>query len=91
MPQEKKLFSPCSERDVRAAALKATHEHLKTMDDKGLPTIGKFGEILKEESAKIRAYGEKMAKEGTCQLMTWDELKKSAEDSSKKRTPSKKG
>ena len=90
MPQEKKLFSPCSERDVRAAALKATHERLKIMDDKGQPTIGKFGEILKEESAKIRSYGEEMAKKETCQLMTWDELKKAAEDFSK-RKPSKKG
>jgi NifU-like protein involved in Fe-S cluster formation len=91
MPQKRKFFSPCSERDVRAAALKATHERLKGMDEKKQPTVGKFGEILKEESAKIRSYGEEMAKKGTCPLMAWDELKKAAEEFSKQRKPSQEG
>ncbi len=91
MPQKRVFFSPCSERDVRAAALKATHEHLKAMDEKKQPTVGKFGEILKEESAKIRSYGEEMAKKGTCPVMTWDELKKAAEEFSKQRKPLQEG
>jgi len=88
MPEKRKIFSPCSERDVRAAALKATHERLKEMDEKKLPTVGKFGEILREETSKIRSYGEGMAKKGTCPAMTWDELKKAVDESAQqKKTP----
>ena len=89
MPEKRKLFSPCSERDVRAAALKATHERLKEMDERKQPTIGKFGEILKAETAKIRSYGEEMAKKETCPLMTWDQLKEAAEQFAKQKETSK--
>ena len=75
MADKRRLFSPCSERDIRAAALKATHERMKAMDQKGVPTIGKFGVILKEEQTKFRAFGEHMAEENTCPVMTWDEMK----------------
>ena len=88
MPQMRTLFSPCSERDVRAAALKAAHERLKEMDTRGQPTVGKFGEILKEEGAKLRAYGESMAEKGTCPLMTWDQLKRETERFAKRREAS---
>ena len=91
MPEKRRFFSPCSERDVRAAALKATHEHLKEMDDKKQPTIGKFGEILREETAKIRSYGEEMAKKGTCAVMTWDELKEATEEFTKQKKASFEG
>jgi hypothetical protein len=85
MPEKRKFFSPCSERDVRAASLKATHERLRQMDEQKQPTVGKFGEILKEETAKIRSYGEEMAKTGTCPVMTWDQLKKAVEEFSKQK------
>lgn len=85
MPEKRKLFSPCSELDVRAAALKATHERLKEMDERKQPTVGKFGEILKEETAKIRSYGEEMAKKGICSAVSWDELKKAREDFAKRK------
>lgn len=75
MAEKRRLFSPCSERDIRAAALKATHERMKAMDQKRLPTVGKFGVILKEEQAKFRAFGEHMAEKNTCPIMTWDEMK----------------
>ena len=85
MPGKRKVFSPCSERDVRAAALKATHERLNQMDEKNQATIGKFGEILREESAKVRSYGEEMAKKGTCAVMTWGELKKAVDEFAKEK------
>ena len=91
MAEKRKFFSPCSERDVRAAALKATHERLKMMDEKKQPTVGKFGEVLREEMASIRSYGEKMAKQGTCRVMTWDELKKAKEDFAKRKKISPEG
>jgi len=85
MQEKRKTYSPCSEHDVRAAALKATHERLQQMDAQRQATIGKFGEILREESAKMRSYGEEQAKKGTCPVMTWDELKKAVEEFSKQR------
>lgn len=91
MPEKRKIFSPCSERDVRAAALKATHERLNQMDEKRQATIGKFGEILREESAKVRSYGEEMAKKGTCPVMTWDELKEAVDEFAKKKGTQQEG
>ena len=85
MPEKRKTFSPCSERDVRAAVLKATHERLQQMDEQKQATIGKFGEILREESAKVRSYGEEMAKKGTCPVMTWVELKKAVDEFAKQK------
>lgn len=83
--KKRRYFRPCSERDIKAAALKATHERLKELDEKGEPTIGKFGEILREEMAKIRSFGEEMVKRGMCPEMTWDELKKAIEEFSKQK------
>jgi hypothetical protein len=80
MARKRISFSPCSERDVRAAALKATHERLKEMDERGEPTIGRFGEILRGEMAKIRSYGEEMAKKGINRSMSWEELKKAVSE-----------
>lgn len=85
MPEKRKVFSPCSERDVRAAALKATHERLNQMDEQKQATIGKFGEILREESAKVRSYGEEREKKGTCPVMTWGELKKAVDEFAKQK------
>jgi hypothetical protein len=72
MARKRISFSPCSERDVRAAALKATHERLKEMDERG--------EILRGEMAKIRSYGEEMAKKGINRSMSWEELKKAVSE-----------
>ena len=79
MPEKRKTFSPCSERDIRAAALKATHERIKEMDRRRQPTVSKFGDILREEQAKFRAFGEHMAEKTTCPIMTWEELKQATE------------
>ena len=68
-------YRPCSDLDIRAASLRATHERLREMDNQGKPTVGKFGEVLREEKAKLRAFGEHMAGKGTCPVMTWEELK----------------
>lgn len=74
MKVKKDAYRPCSDLDIRAAALRATHETLREMDEEGKPTVGKFGAVLREERAKLRAFGEYMAKKGTCPVMTWDEL-----------------
>lgn len=76
MPGKRDNYKPCSDLDIRAAALRATHERLREMDQQGKPTVGKFGEVLREEKAKFRAFGEYMAEKGTCSVMTWDELKR---------------
>jgi hypothetical protein len=76
MKKQRNDYRPCSDLDIRAAALRATHEKLREMDAEGKPTVGMFGDVLREERAKLRAYGEHMAKQGTCPVMTWDELKK---------------
>lgn len=76
MANKRDEYRPCSDLDMRAAALRATHERLREMDDLGNPTIGKFGDVLREEKTKVRLFGEHMAKKGTCPTMTWDELKR---------------
>jgi hypothetical protein len=75
MPSKRDNYRPCSDLDLRAAALRATHERLHELDEQGKPTIGMFGQIEREEKAKLRAYGEYMAKKGTNPVMTWHELK----------------
>jgi uncharacterized phage-like protein YoqJ len=89
MPKKRDDYRPCSDLDIRAAALRATHERLREMDEQGKPTVGKFGEVEREEKAKLRAFGEYMAEKGTCPIMTWDELKKAvnkyAKDTKKSR------
>jgi hypothetical protein len=79
MAKKRDDYRPCSDSDMRSAALRATHEKLHEMDDLGKPTIGKFGEVLSEQKAKFRIFGEHMAKKGTCSIMTWDELKRGAD------------
>ena len=76
MAKKRNNYRPCSDLDIRAAALRATHERLREMDNEGKPTVGKFGDVLREEKAKMRAFGEYMAEKGTYPVMTWDELKK---------------
>lgn len=76
MTRKRDDYRPCSDLDIRAAALRATHEKLREMDDLGKPTVGKFGDVLREEKAKLRAFGEHMAKKDTCPIMPWDELKR---------------
>ena len=84
MAEKKNAYRPCSDLDVRAAALRATHEILREMDNQGIPTIDKFGDVLREEKAKYRAYGMYMAKKGTSPIMTWDELKEAVNKFAKK-------
>jgi hypothetical protein len=75
MAEKRNDYRPCSDLDIRAAALRATHERIREMDNQGTPTVGKFGEVLKEEKAKFRTFGEHMAEKGTCSVMTWDDFK----------------
>lgn len=83
MTKQRNDYNPCSDSDFRAATLRATHERMREMDKSGIPTIGKFGDIVREEKAKHRAFGEYMAKKGTCTIMTWDELKKAVNEHTK--------
>jgi len=83
MAKKRNDYRPCSDSDMRSAALRATHEKLREMDDLGKPTIGKFGEVLSEQKAKFRLFGEYMAKKGTCPTMTWDELRRAVDKFSK--------
>lgn len=78
MAKKGNLYSPCSDTDIRAAVLRAAHERMKELDEKGLPSIGKMKEIMKEESDKFRSFGAYMANKGTCEAMSWAELKKAA-------------
>lgn len=90
MPSKRDNYRPCSDLDLRAAALRATHERIHEMDEQGKPTIGLFGQIEREEKAKLRAYGEYMAKKGTNPVMTWQELKTAVNEYSKKTVKTKK-
>lgn len=83
MAEKKNSYRPCSDLDIRSASLRATHERIHEMDNKGIPTVGKFGTVLKEEKAKLRAYGLHLAKKGTCEEMSWEDLKKAANDFAK--------
>lgn len=79
MPTKRDNYRPCSDLDIRAAALRATHERLREMDEEGKPTVGMFGKVEREEKAKLRAFGEYMAKKGTNPVMTWEELKQAVD------------
>ncbi len=87
MPTKRNDYRPCSDLDIRAAALRATHERLREMDEQGKPTVGMFGEVEREEKAKLRAFGEYMAKKGTNPVMTWDELKEAVKKFTEKKKP----
>ena len=84
--ERKNEYRPCSDLDVRAAALRATHRRLRAMDSQGIPTINKFGDVLREEKAKHRAFGEYMAGKGTNPIMTWDELEEAVNKFAKKKS-----
>jgi hypothetical protein len=89
MPKQRDDYRPCSDLDIRAAALRATHERLRELDQQGVPTVGKFGIVLREEKAKLRALGESMAEKGACTVMTWDQLKKAANKFAKEESKTK--
>ena len=80
MKKQRNDYRPCSDLDIRAAALRATHERLREMDNQGKPTVGMFGDVLREEKGKLKAFGEHMAKKGEYPVMTWDELKKAVNE-----------
>ncbi len=85
MAQKRDSYSPCSDRDVRAAALRSAHERMREMDNKGQPTVGKLGVILREERAEFQAFGAHMANKGTCSLMTWVQYKEAVQKFAKKK------
>lgn len=80
MAKKRMVFSTCSEMNMRAAALKATHERMKEMDERKEVTFGKFGEILREEQAKMKRLAKKDVEQGIYRTLTWEELKKSANE-----------
>ena len=84
MPTKRNDYRPCSDLDIRAAALRATHEKLRELDEQGKPTVGMFGQVVREERAKLRAFGEYMARKGEYPILTWEELKKAVNEYSKK-------
>ena len=71
-------YNPCSERAIRSAGLRATHERLREMDEQGKPTVGMFGRVEKQEKAKLSALGRYLAKKGTYSPMTWHQLQEAA-------------
>ena len=83
MGKKRTVFYTCSEIDIRATSLKATHGRMREMDQKKEVTVGKFGEVLKEEQAKLRRLAEMDVKQGVCRTLTWEELKKATEELSK--------
>lgn len=83
MVKKRDNYQPCSELDLRAAALRSTHERLRELDNKGIPSVGKFGIILSEEKGRFRILGEYMAEKGMCSPLTWEELKKAANEHAK--------
>ena len=84
MPEKRKIFSTCSDRDVKAATLKLTHARMKEMDQRGEVTFGRFGEILKEEQAKVRRLAENDVQQKTCRSLTFEQLKEATEELNKK-------
>ena len=69
------------EAEYRAALKEYSIGHPKVMQISA--QLSGLKEQLKEETTKIRSYGEEMAKTGTCPVMTWDQLKKAVEEFSK--------
>jgi hypothetical protein len=90
MRVKKETYRPCSDLDIRSAALRATHERLKAMDDAGEHTVGKFGDLLREERAKFKAYGIYQDSKGTCPTMTWEDYKQAVNQHAKTAQKSKK-
>jgi hypothetical protein len=76
MIKKRNLYRPCSDSDIRSAALRATHVRLRKMDAEGKPTFGLFGKVESEEKAKLREFAEYMVKKGKNPQMTWDELQR---------------
>jgi uncharacterized phage-like protein YoqJ len=86
MAKKRELYSPCSDRDIRSAVLRAAHERMRELDEKGIPTVGKMREIMQEESLKFRQYAEYMVSKSSCSKMTWEELKQACGKFAKKKT-----
>jgi len=85
MAKKRELYSPCSDKDIRSAVLRAAHERMREMDEQGLPTAGKMSEIMQEESLKFREFSRYMTARSDCPKMTWDEFKKACDKFTKKR------
>jgi hypothetical protein len=85
MAKKRELYSPCSDKDIRSAVLRAAHERMNELDKKGIPTVGKMSEIMKQESAKFRSFAEHMTHQPTRPKMTWYELKQACEKFAKKK------
>jgi len=60
----KKLIPMCTFTGQRKIAMKRTWKKLKEMEAEGIPTIGKFGEVLRKNFEEVKREGEKLVKEG---------------------------
>jgi len=78
--QEEKLYSLCSDSNIRAIRLKLAHKQMKELDAQGLPTYGQFGKIQKEESKIISALAKHAVGQNACELMTWDQVQQAREE-----------
>ncbi len=62
----KKIIPVCTFTGQRKIAMKRTWKELREMESQGIPTIGKFGEVLRKNYDKVKREGEKAVKEGKC-------------------------
>jgi len=64
----KKLNPVCSVIGQRKEAMRRTWKELKELEEKGIPTVGKFGEIYRKNFQKVKEEGKKAMKEGKCYI-----------------------
>lgn len=60
----KKLIDICTFSGQRKEVMKRTWKELKELEKKGVPTIGKFGELYRKNFQKVKEEGEKAIREG---------------------------
>lgn len=62
----KKLIPECTFTGQRKIAMKRTWKELKEMESQGIPTVGKFGEVLRKNYDQVKKDGERAVKKGEC-------------------------
>lgn len=64
----KKLNPLCSVIGQRREAMRRTWKELKELEERGIPTIGKFGEIYRKNFQEVKREGKKAVEEGKCYI-----------------------
>jgi len=62
----KKLNPICSFTGQRKEVMKRTWKGIKELEGKGVPTLGKFGDLYRKNFKKVKEEGERAMKEGKC-------------------------